>query len=81
VGGFGPDKGLRVCIVLIQVSVDGSLKVDDGPEDAAPEASSGQEEKKVSTALSQELEVGVKWNTQRECRASQARTFGCLWAA
>jgi hypothetical protein len=29
--------------VLIQVSVDGSLKVDDGPEDAAPEASSGQD--------------------------------------
>ena len=36
-------------------------------------------EKKVSTALSQEPEVGVKWKVQRGCRSSQAATFGCLW--
>ncbi|MCE3241606.1 MAG: hypothetical protein K0Q83_2113, partial [Deltaproteobacteria bacterium] len=35
--------------------------------------------KKVSTALSQEHEVGVKWKTKRGWRASQASTFGCLW--
>jgi hypothetical protein len=35
--------------------------------------------KKPSTAFSQEQEVGVKWKVQRGCRASQARTFGCLW--
>ena len=38
-------------------------------------------EKKPSTALSQEADVGVKWNTQRGCLASQATTFGCLWVA
>lgn len=38
-------------------------------------------EKKPSTALSQEAEVGVKWKTQRGWSASQARTVGCLWAA
>jgi hypothetical protein len=38
-------------------------------------------EKKFSTALSQEPEVGVKWNTQRGWRASQALTLGCLWVA
>src|SRR3954451_10781072 len=38
-------------------------------------------EKKFSTALSQEPEMGVKWNTQRGCRASQSRTLGCLWVA
>ncbi len=37
--------------------------------------------KKVSTAFSQEQDVGVKWNVQRGCRASQAPTFGCLWTA
>ena len=37
--------------------------------------------KKPSTALSQEAEVGVKWNTQRGWRWSHCRTFGCLWAA
>src|SRR5262245_18201692 len=31
--------------------------------------------KKVSTALAQEQEVGVKWNIHRGCRASQARTL------
>ena len=36
-------------------------------------------EKKVSTALSHEHAVGVKWNTKRGCRASQARTLACLW--
>ena len=35
--------------------------------------------KKPSTALIQEAEAGVKWNTHRGCRASQARTlFGVL---
>lgn len=31
-------------------------------------------EKKVSTALSQELDVGVKWNTQRGWRVSHRMT-------
>jgi hypothetical protein len=31
--------------------------------------------------LSQEPEVGVKWNVQRGCRASQASTLGCVWVA
>ena len=31
--------------------------------------------KKVSTALTQEQEVGVKWKVQRGWRASQARTL------
>jgi len=38
-------------------------------------------EKKFSTALSQEGEVGVKWKVQRGWGASQARTLGCLWVA
>src|SRR6202042_1176330 len=36
--------------------------------------------KKPSTALSQEAEVGVKWNVQRGWRASHWRTAGCLWS-
>ena len=31
--------------------------------------------KKPSTALSQDAEVGVKWNVQRGCRASHLRTL------
>jgi hypothetical protein len=30
--------------------------------------------KKPSTAFSHDAEVGVKWNVQRECRASHRRT-------
>lgn len=37
--------------------------------------------KKLSTASSQEHEVGTKWKVKRGCRPSQVRTFGCLWAA
>jgi hypothetical protein len=50
-------------------------------EDAALQAPPGQRGEKLSTALAQEHEVGVKWNTHLGCRASQARTLGCLWAA
>jgi len=35
-------------------------------------------EKKFSTALSHELEVGVKWNTQRGCRTRPVTNFGML---
>ena len=35
-------------------------------------------EKKVSTALSQEAEVGVKWKVQRGWRISQPSAFGML---
>jgi hypothetical protein len=31
--------------------------------------------------LSQEPEVGVKWNIQRGCGASQAFTLGCVLVA
>src|ERR1700721_3252994 len=34
--------------------------------------------KKPSTALSQDADMGVKWNLQRGCRDSHRRTFGCL---
>ncbi len=34
--------------------------------------------KKSSTAFSQDDDVGMKWNVQRGCRASQARTLECL---
>jgi hypothetical protein len=37
--------------------------------------------KKVSTALSYEHEVGVKWKTNLGCRMSHSLTFGCLWVA
>ena len=37
--------------------------------------------KNVSTALSQEHEVGVKWKVQRGWRPSHAITLGCLWVA
>jgi hypothetical protein len=36
---------------------------------------------KVSTVLSQEHEMGVKWKVQRGYRVSQRRILACLWAA
>src|ERR1700732_3728620 len=34
--------------------------------------------KKLSTALSQEVDVGVKWNTNRGWFSIHSRTLGCL---
>ena len=79
--GLVQTKGFSVGIVLVEVAVDGRLKVGDGLEGTAPMRHRVRAEKKFSTALSQEPEVGVKWNIQRGWRASHSRTFGCLWVA
>ena len=45
-GWLGPDEGLWVGVVLVEVSVDGGLKFDDGGEDTvagAPSGESGEE--------------------------------------
>ena len=42
VGGFGPDEGLGIIVVFLEVSVDGGLKVDDGAEHAATQAAAGE---------------------------------------
>ena len=67
--------------MFIEVAVDGSLQIDDGAEDPRRRRLRVRAEKKFSTALSQELEVGVKWKVQRGSRMSQAWTLGCLRVA
>ncbi len=53
-------------------------EVDDVGGGASLQATTGQgrEEKKLSTAMSQEAEIGVKWKLQCVRRASQGRTRG-----
>lgn len=81
-GVGAPDEGSRALVVLGEEAVDGSLKVDDGAEDTVLQAPPGKlGAKKPSTALSQELEVGVKWKVQRGWRASHSLTLACLWSA
>ena len=77
----GPNKGFGIGVRLGNEAVDGDLQVNNGSEHAALETALGQDGEKPSTALSQEAEVGVKWNVQRGCRASHRLTFGCLWVA
>ena len=45
--GLVQTKGFGSAIVLVEVAVDGGLKVDDGVEDAAPEAPSGESGEEV----------------------------------
>ena len=76
---LGPAEGARVVVGLAQESIDCGLKLDDGAEHTTFEPPLEIElAKKPSIALSHEADVGVKWNVQRGCRASQARTAGCL---
>ena len=61
--------------------MDGGLELDDRAEHTRFSRRRVSREKNVSTAFSQEHEVGVKWKTKRGWRPSQRRTLGCLWVA
>src|SRR3954471_116245 len=61
----GPHERPRIPVVLLDEAVDRLLQGHQRGEAAAPEAPTGQLGEKVSTALSQEQEVGVKWKVQR----------------
>ena len=65
--------------MLGEISIDGGLQVGVRAKDAA--RCRVILEKKVSTALSEEAEVGVKWKVQRGWRASQPSALECLWVA
>ena len=80
VGVSGPDEGLWIGIGFREEAVEGGLEFDDRntPRFSRRRVSL---ENKVSTALSQEHDFGVKWKRKRGCRASQAFTLGCLWVA
>ena len=81
VGGFGPDEGLGVVVVLVDIAVDGGLEIDDRVEAAAPDSSAGERREEGLDGVQPRTEVGVKWKVQRGCRSSHLRTLGCLWAA
>jgi hypothetical protein len=69
----GPDEGFGIGVCLGAEAVDSDLQVDDGSEHAALEATARGLGEEASTALSQDAEVGVKWNVQRGCLASHWR--------
>ena len=63
--GAGPDERRGRRVVGVDLAGDGDLRIGDGVEGAAPEASRWMSEKKPSTALSRKAEAGVKWNVQQ----------------
>ena len=72
--GGGPDEGLGVPVGGGNVAGDRAFEVVDRAKDAPFEALPSELGEEASTALSQEKEVGVKWNVPRGCSASQAST-------
>ena len=80
VGIGSPCEGFRFGVVFDDEAIDCCLQVDDRQEDAAFRLFVSLA-KKPSTALSQDADVGVKWNVQRGCLVNHWRTFGCLWVA
>jgi len=78
--GF-PAERLRIDVVFGEVSVDGGLEIDDSEEGASPEPSLDQSGEEAFDRIQPGGLVGVKWKVTRGWRASQAITFGCLWAA
>ena len=81
IGIGGPYEGFGVIVGFPEEAVDGGLEINDRAERTAFEATLAEFGEEALTALSQEAEVGVKWKVKRGWRASQAITFGCLWAA
>lgn len=75
-----PDEGTRRCVAPIEVWLVAVCRIP--TEWKLPRHPLVREaEKNISTALSQERDVGVKWKVQRGCRVSQVITFGCLLVA
>ena len=67
--------------MIVEIAIDGGLQVDDGVKLPRLMRFRVRAEKKVSTALSHDPDVGVKWNLQRGWRSSHCLTLGCLWVA
>ena len=64
--GFGPDEWLGVLVVGFDEGIDVLPELGDGSEGGAVQRLSCRIENQISTWLSQEARVGVKWK----------RTFG-----
>ncbi len=64
--------------MLMDVPVNGGLEIDDRVEYAALQAAACERREEALDGVDPRAE-GVKWNTQRGWRASQARTLGYLW--
>ena len=75
--------------MLIEVAVDGGLKVDDGAEDTAPQALSGQSREEIFDGVEPgaggrgEVEGPARMADEPglEPRFREGRLFGCLWVA
>ena len=78
---LGPSKEAWIVVGVGDVAVDRFLERDEGMKHTALEPLPGEFGEEALTALTQEAEVGVKWNMKRGCRASELITLGCLWAA
>ena len=59
--GLGPDKGRGVGVVGLDEGIDVLPELVDGGEGGAAERLAGRMENQISTWLSQEARVGVKW--------------------
>src|SRR5437868_4475512 len=79
--GPGPDEGLWIAVMFIEVAVDGGLQIDDGAEDPSSQALAGQSGEEIFDGVEPGAGGGVKWKVQRGWRMSQAWTLGCLWVA
>ena len=70
VGIGGPSEGRRLQVMFFEEAVDGGLQVETDLKTPRFNRRFVRVAKKPSTALSHEQEVGVKWKTNRGCRAS-----------
>ena len=70
-----------VAVVLVDEAVDAGLEIAEGSEHAALEAALAEPGEETFYGVEPGSGGGTKWKAKRVWRASQARTFGCWWAA
>jgi hypothetical protein len=82
VGGLGPDEGLAPVVPSVDEGPDTEHEISDGGKRAAVwMAWRSMTPNQTSTRFSHDPQVGVTWTPILGFAASQALTFGCLWAA
>jgi len=81
VGIGGPGDGFGFAVVFADVSLDGGLQVDQRAEDAALQSPADEGGKEGFHRIGPGAGSRREMKHPAGCRASQARTLGCLWAA
>lgn len=80
-GGFGPDEGFGVGIVVFEVLVNGRFEFGDGGEDAATDALLGDQAEEALDLIEPGGRGGGEVQVKAGVLGQPCLTLECLWVA